>query len=286
MSYQAAKRRRIDHATSTLSKPFKSPLRKQVQNTSAEIDDEKADTMPKSEARVNNASGNAVMSASSIQTSGSINPPRTPIAAIKRPTIIPPTPPPTTVNTLSSLSSPIAPSELVALQKQHSALTTRLANLRMELDTVTQALKVEQSGQDVELEVLVAKWKAASREAAEELFVGAEERVKRMGGVKGWRENAKRAQESRARWDDEDRGVNVGGGGELGSEGGEEDERRRAEMDEEIEGLERTSDSRDEDKGKDGEEDEDESFTMDMMLKSLNIELDIIGFDKDTQQWI
>lgn len=126
----------------------------------------------------------------------------------------------------------------------------------MELDTVTQALKVEQSGQDAELEVLVVKWKTASREAAEELFVGAEERVKGMGGVKGWRENAKRAQESRARWDDEGRGVGVGG--ELGSEEGEEDERRRADMVEEIEGLERTGGSRDEDKCKDGEGDGDE----------------------------
>ena len=31
---------------------------------------------------------------------------------------------------------------------------------------------------------------------------------------------------------------------------------------------------------------DDEGFTMDMMLKSLNIELDVIGFDKEAQRWV
>lgn len=34
------------------------------------------------------------------------------------------------------------------------------------------------------------------------------------------------------------------------------------------------------------EEKDDESFTMDMMLKQLNIELDVIGYDKASQRWI
>jgi len=39
-------------------------------------------------------------------------------------------------------------------------------------------------------------------------------------------------------------------------------------------------------KEKEEEEDDDEGFTMDMMLKSLNIELDVIGFDKKEQRWV
>ncbi|OAX81575.1 hypothetical protein ACJ72_04087 [Emergomyces africanus] len=286
MEYQAAKRRRIAQATSTLSKPFKSPLRKQVQQTSAENYNEQSDRVSKSEAPINDNtsnSNNMTISTSSSPIPSKINTSHTTSAVIKGPTINITTPPPTTAATkLSSVPSPRAPSELITLQKEHSALTTRLANLRMELDTVVHALKVEQSGQDVELERLIAKWKAASRTAAEELFIGAEERVQRMGGVKGWRDSAKKAQESRARWDYDERGVEDQSGSE------EEDKvgRRKAGMEGEIEGLEGVIDSKDGDKGKDGEVDEDESFTMDMMLKSLNIELDVIGFDKDTQQWI
>jgi len=63
----------------------------------------------------------------------------------------------------------------------------------------------------------------------------------------------------------------VEGEGEEGS--GEE----RGE--EEMEGM-------DGEKEKEEEEDDDEGFTMDMMLKSLNIELDVIGFDKKEQRWV
>ena len=34
------------------------------------------------------------------------------------------------------------------------------------------------------------------------------------------------------------------------------------------------------------EEDGDKGFTMDMMLRSLNIELSVIGFDKEGQRWV
>ncbi|EER38150.1 conserved hypothetical protein [Histoplasma capsulatum H143] len=98
-----------------------------------------------------------------------------------------------------------------------------------------------------------------------------------MGGVTGWRENMRKAQERRAGWDYDDQNV----GSDV-----EEAERGRAEIEGEIEVQEGTSASRNGNRGRNGESDEDESFTMDMMLKSLNIELDIIGFDADTQQWI
>ncbi|EGC44279.1 DNA repair protein Dds20/Mei5 [Histoplasma capsulatum var. duboisii H88] len=277
MSFQAAKRRRLDQATSTLSKPFKSPLCKQVKTTSAEYGVEKPDSLIKLEAPIKAAAAHTTTPSNTQTTQSIANSPCTPSAVIKRPTTIPPTAPPASTSTISSTPSPSASPELVTLQKQHSALTTRLAKLRRELDLATQALKLEESGQDAELEILIAKWKRVSREAAEELFVGAEERVKRMGGVTGWRENMRKAQERRAGWDYDDQNV----GSDV-----EEAERGRAEIEGEIEVQEGTSASRNGNRGRNGESDEDESFTMDMMLKSLNIELDIIGFDADTQQWI
>ena len=45
------------------------------------------------------------------------------------------------------------------------------------------------------------KWQRISREAAEELFAGAKDRVNRMGGVGAWRE---RNQKQTQRWDEEE----------------------------------------------------------------------------------
>lgn len=43
-------------------------------------------------------------------------------------------------------------------------------------------------------------------------------------------------------------------------------------------------------KGRDGEEDDDDEeekgYTMDMMLKSLNVELGVVGFDRALQRWV
>jgi Swi5-dependent recombination DNA repair protein 1 len=78
--------------------------------------------------------------------------------------------------------------EFLALQKQHSALHLQLRQLRQSLDTAQQALKLESSPTTAtNLENLIRKWKLASREAAEEVFHTAKERVDRMGGMEAWR---------------------------------------------------------------------------------------------------
>ncbi|KAK2775814.1 hypothetical protein FQN53_002971 [Emmonsiellopsis sp. PD_33] len=218
----AAKRRRIEQATSTLSKPFKSPLRKPV-------------SVPASASTVdtegNFTSDKLPIKASPITPSSPVTDPT--YSPLRKPTPHIPSPlKRTSTNTTKSTPSSPTPPQLLALQKQHTALLAQLSQLRSELDTLTQAVKIEQSGQDAELEVLIGKWKAASREAADELFVAAEEM-----------------------------------------------ERRRAEVED---GVEKGGN----DGVKDGEGDEEESFMMDMMLKSLNIELDLIGFDKLSQQWV
>jgi len=101
----------------------------------------------------------------------------------------------------SSPRGPAEDPEYLSLQKQHSALVLQLSKLRQALDTTQQALKIQSSNTDVELELVIGKWQRISREAAEELFASAKDRVNRMGGVGAWRE---RNQKQTQRWDEEE----------------------------------------------------------------------------------
>ncbi|KAL2023257.1 hypothetical protein VTK56DRAFT_3380 [Thermocarpiscus australiensis] len=116
---------------------------------------------------------------------------------------------------------------------------------------------------DAEMRELVGKWKAASRVAAEELYGLVRARVEGMGGGgRAWGE-------SRRRW-----GFGFGCSGGFGL-GGEEEE-----------GEER-EDDRGDDEGEEAEEEESEQsgFTMLMMLKSLNIDPDVLGYDPVEDKW-
>lgn len=102
---------------------------------------------------------------------------------------------------------------------------------------------------DEELEALILKWRAASQDAAEELFASARDKVFRMGGVRAWKESAKK---SRERWDD--------GEGSLENWGHDLDEnereRRKAEM---LDSLDIDIDSKVErDGGREDEEEDDD----------------------------
>ncbi|KXH53582.1 DNA repair protein Dds20/Mei5 [Colletotrichum simmondsii] len=124
---------------------------------------------------------------------------------------------------------------------------------------------------DEELVELIGKWRAASRIAAEEVFEGSRERVEGMGGLKAWR---------RARREDEVRFMAM-------LEGEKGAGRARRGGCEEWEG----DDERDhgEEGGGEGideeEEAEEEEFTMGTMLRSMNIDFEIIGYDEDTGWW-
>lgn len=101
--------------------------------------------------------------------------------------------------------------QLAQLQKRHTALLGALASARASLETHAQALKLETSSTDRELEGLVAKWKGVGREAAEEVFAVVAARVEGMGGVKGWRQKEREKREGF-----------LGGGGWGWEEEGEE----------------------------------------------------------------
>ncbi|CAF9925088.1 MAG: hypothetical protein HETSPECPRED_005740 [Heterodermia speciosa] len=236
------KRRRLDN-TEALSKPFKSPFKTPLKPTANP-------------------------------------PPPSPLIQSPTPASSPTTLPPSKLPTPKP-ASPSKPSpELLALRRQQASLQAALSTARAELDSYTQALKIEQRGKDAELEALIRKWKGASREAAEEVFRGVKDKVDRMGGVKGWREAERRKREGFGGgygWAEEGRkgGEGEDGEGEGDGDGGDWGEREGGEKrgrggEDEIE----------------EEEEEDKGFTMDMMLGSLNIELEVVGFDKEAQRWV
>jgi Swi5-dependent recombination DNA repair protein 1 len=290
----AAKRRRLNDAASTLSKPFKSPFKANLKATKDEEDDEEkpepAQLKPKEQ--TNDSESPAVSTEVRAQPKAPASPTDTnknfssPLpkhsSPANRSTTIP-----------SSLLNTYTDSELSALQKQHTRLLNQLSKLRQDLDAARQALRIESSDSDADLEALIVKWRRASREAAEEVFKGARDRVNRMGGMKGMREREKWRRE----WERE----------------GEEEDRRKV-MDETGVGDE-VEDEREDVREAKVEEDEvsrrskhwayetrddvtsgwivltllvsiGQTFTMDMMLKGLNVELDVIGYDKENQRWI
>jgi hypothetical protein len=179
ISIHPTKRRRLDSASSALSQPFKSPLKVPLRRQ--EDVEKQTDTSERHNHRNNRA---AIIDRTTSKTQSTTTPSRQP--------------PPTQSATNHANNHP----QLIPLQKQQSALLLQLSKLRQSLDIAQQALKIESSNTDAELELLISKWKLASREAAEEIFRGAKDRVNRMGGMGAWRER-ERNQKKPGGWDDE-----------------------------------------------------------------------------------
>lgn len=267
-----AKRRRHDTASSTLSKPFKSPLRQRPpQSTEQPYPPSSTTTNPntKDEPKPNPQ-----------ETSNQPNtpPPRHPQnpAAAAAPTPPPSTTPKPRPNPKAKSTDPTHH----AAQTQHRTLQTRLAALRSDLDTAAQAQRIESSAKASELQALIAKWKAVAQDAAEEVFVGASERVGRMGGMEGYKERVRESKAAAARWDEEEEDRSVKDEGEREDVKKEEEEKEK-----ENEGEKEVGSSffvwlamvgvltRQE-------------FTMEFMLKTLNIDPKTIGYDCAGQRWV
>ncbi|KAL4917847.1 hypothetical protein BDW62DRAFT_210955 [Aspergillus aurantiobrunneus] len=260
-----AKHRRLELASTALSKPFKSPLRRSTPTVKEEV------SSPRTEESATPASSTQVTASTE---KGTVTPLST------TPSMNPfPTPPTTRKRTiLGQRATPakrpaLLDPEVANLQKQQRELQSQLSSLRSELDTVQQALRIESSNRDEELEALIVKWKKVSQDAADEVFSGAQARISRMGGVKAWREQMKNDD---SRWEQEEMESWFGN---VDAEGLDMDEEelhaRKAEM---IDKIEK--------KNVKEYADEPEEFTMDMMLKTLNIDLKSIGYDKSNQRWI
>lgn len=257
------KRRRLG-AAATLSKPFKSPLRAGVASSISLSPPETIMTSrhapkPAPKTPASNADQGLFTSSPSLAV-----------------------PPRLAVSTRSQYLDP----ELLDLQKRYRTLSTQRATQEKSLEAAQQALRIESSSNDADLEALIAKWRLMSQEAAEEVFGGARERVARMGGMKAWRERSK---QDATRWESENQG---------------QDQDQAYMYDED---MDHHPDTPSHLRGENGSAKQDEEFpevrnfpfdilpqlirflqefTMEFMLKTLNIDHKTIGFDTVTGKWI
>lgn len=229
------KRRRVDNAASTLSKPFKSPLRRPVQSQAS--NEAPSATIKKEEEK--DSKGKESEAASLRSASSKPDPDPTPTST---PTTSPhPASQTRKRKNPTNTMTPTKPKPLFQadhlvtnLQKQQRALQSRLASLRSDLDTTQQALRIETSNRDTELEALITKWRVVAQDAAEEVFAGAQERVSRMGGMKAWNESMRSQNDTHQMWEKEETENWFGSTEAEGEDVDEEVVRRKEEMLEEM----------------------------------------------------
>ncbi|KAL7269870.1 hypothetical protein RUND412_007446 [Rhizina undulata] len=249
------KRRRISEATATLSKPFRSPLLATPKSTPLPT--------PCSPTPPSTATKQSTFSPSSTPSKVLSYPTPTPTSTStsSRKIAFPRSKPRRSLGSSGSslFSSSISSDpEIAALYKERSSLESQIRAEKALLETAAQALKIEnlsEDDSDEKLEELIEKWRAASRTAADYLYGIVGDRVNRMGGPGAWKDVIQRG---RRGWDDEEE-----------KKGGDEDE-------------ERCEDERQEEEEK---EEASEVFTMEAMLKALNIDLDLIGYDRERECW-
>lgn len=172
----SVKRRKIDNATSTLKKPFVSPLRS-ANNSHTPL---KENGNTANRAYTPSRLAHTVKAAS--------GPPVTPAATRLVGAPAQKSTPSREQPVFTTSSSRTDPAERAA-QKAITSLELQIKNVRNDLDTLAQATRISNSNTDDELQELTEKWRAASQQASEELFGHVKERVCRMGGVAAWRES-------------------------------------------------------------------------------------------------
>ncbi|KEQ74634.1 hypothetical protein M436DRAFT_43413 [Aureobasidium namibiae CBS 147.97] len=139
---------------------------------------------------------------------------------------------------------------------------------------------------------LSQKWLRASQSAAEEVFVSFEQSIKDNGGFSTFLAQQKKQSTSNSffndNFDDEREKVNEGNEdnwrdeeGDVLTERGKR--QRRGEIEEQGHKYKRKGDE-DEAKEEDGEEEQQE-LTLGVMLKVLNIDPEVIGWDAETLAW-
>lgn len=179
----SVKRRRINDATSTLAKPFVSPMRTTKVERTPLKEDRNAANQPYTPSTLAHTITTSHMllvdpPTERRSTAGATKAKATP--ARKQYTFTP-----------SRSSKRTDPAELAA-QKALSALESQIKAIRNEIDSLEQAAQISSTTTDAELEALTDKWRLASQQAAEEIFGSVKERVCRMGGVAAWRESEKK----------------------------------------------------------------------------------------------
>jgi Swi5-dependent recombination DNA repair protein 1 len=177
MSIPAAKRQRTDAASYALSKPFRSPMK-----TPSTASTNKTPTLVQQD-----SSDPAQPGAK--DTTKPLEPTKFLLQHAATPSRTK-----TTKKPFLSLISTVqnADPDIAALVKAQRQLEKQLRELKEELDIAEQARRIEadsekkSSGGAIvgELTQLIVKWRAASRQAAEELFTGVRDRVNRYAMTK------------------------------------------------------------------------------------------------------
>lgn len=256
MSTPLSKRRRLNEASKTLHKPFKSPFRTPLKPTNTNTNPSES---PSSDVVIDLVNGRDALSETPVGVSSA------PAATNSRSNVSIQPPLLTPTSTPIRMHSPKPTATPKPRTRSSPALTRAITSLRSDIQILTQAHALATTNKDEKLLELIETWRTASRAVAEEVFVGTRERVQRMGGVGAWKDREREQKEWRKKWDEEDR--------KAESKGAEEDEEH-----EEMEGA-------GEEEEVDSKGNDDDSFTMDMMLRTLNIDLKLIGYDKDAQRW-
>ncbi|KAF2758555.1 hypothetical protein EJ05DRAFT_355579 [Pseudovirgaria hyperparasitica] len=321
MSTPLPKRRRLN-GPSALHKPFKSPFRTALATCSNPPDTPPSsdNIEPKSDQPDEPSTTTSEPRAQPTVSTPFRNPyqPSTPSTTKSRPH-----PPP--FRTPQSIARPNAPQQSLRPQPQTSHVSTptstslslRTSHLRTQIHTLNQAIQLlSNPDSDTHLLDLTSKWRSASRLAAEELFASSRERVQRMGGVSAWKDKEREGRTRMLTWEeerlDEENGLESsdseasddedGANDDDGDDEGENkrlspeerDMRREARREARTIARERLSAMkaqirerrRAEDYAASMEVNSDESFTLDMMLRALNVDLDVIGYSKAVQGWV
>ncbi|KAI7082165.1 hypothetical protein KC356_g8584 [Hortaea werneckii] len=312
----SVKRRKFNDANTTLKKPFVSPLRNAHAQRPPVKEDHRPGNAPYTPSTlahtVSAADRNTILKDDSTVSDPT---PTTPAPLKKSQSLH-------KRSSFTASSRRADPAEL-AVQKALTSLELQIRSLRTDIDALKQSEQISTSNTDAELEQLTDKWRLASQQASEELFGHVKERVCRMGGVAAWRESEKQKFERShgmgafAPEPEESDDADC----EFDSQGEElpekEQEFRKAEKrrnkQEALDAADLPSAMEQQMGSSEGGKkmvwqedvkDDDvsvhdvafttmenlmlmrsQSFTMDMMLRSLNIELDVIGYDKSAQRW-
>ena len=277
----AAKRRRVDLVNSTLHKPFRSPLlaRPSAPSTSTPS---KASAKPApasspltflshdegdGDRAVANTTGSTSAATTTTPRNRSI-----PTRPLRRP--------------LFTSPSSSGDKELQAARKTNAALTAQIRSLRESNQTMAQALALEANPKrDEDLQESIRKWTLAARDAADALFGIAGDKVNALGGPGGdaWRDMLPGG-----------RGAFGGGGGKsfgwddepqkpprCGSDDGDDDGAGDGDGNGDGDG----------DEGIGGEDceraavDRAEPWGMRLMLRTLGIPEQMLGWDEDGGCW-
>lgn len=181
-----AKRRRLNNASNTLSKPFVSPL-KTADALKTPSKSKRSDVIATS-----NQSYVPSTLAHTINAASAIPPPK---PQSTRPAITPVRSNPVRKYAYSTPFAKRSDPAEQAVQKEITSLELQIRAVRNDIDALNQAAKYTSDSTDNDLEELAVKWKLASQAAAEEIFGSVKERVNRMGGVEAWRDSEKQKYE-------------------------------------------------------------------------------------------